>query len=41
MQMTFGQESWRQRKMQNALIHHTIVLDSATKFAYGKDMSII
>ena len=29
--------------MQNALVRHTIILDSATKFAYdiSKDMSII
>ena len=30
--------------MQNALVHHTSILDSATNFAYGaisKDMSII
>ena len=30
--------------MQNALVHHTIILDSATNSAYGtisKDMSII
>ena len=30
--------------MQNTLVHHTIILDSATNSAYGtisKDMSII
>ena len=30
--------------MQNALVHHTIILDSATNYAYGtisKDMSIL
>ena len=30
--------------MQNALVHHTIILDSATNSAYGtisKDISII
>ena len=30
--------------MQNVLVHHTIILDSATNSAYGtisKDMSII
>ena len=39
-----GKKSWRQRKVQNALVHHTIILDSATNSAYGtisKDMSII
>ena len=44
MQISFGQESGRQRKMQNALVHYTIILDSATNSAYGtisKDMSII
>ena len=39
-----GKNSWRQGKMKNALVHHTIVLDFAVNCVYGtisKDLSII
>ena len=38
MQMSFGQEKLEttQIKMQNALVRHTVILDSATSSAYGR-----